>query len=223
MKAGVCGIRVWGIRPRNKEQHFALDILLAGFTIIFLIVCATLLPYSLYSVNVAAGKGTPITITVLVALLVCLIPTTIGGLLSAIGIAGMDWRIGALRLARRILEGRDVFLPFCIEGRRFEPVRIVAQTRPAGDLCFVQGDILAPPLEAESFSTVVALSLLREQGMQMSKHNTTRVFLTLDPPFVATQTAGATGSRPPVSSGQAEPRAPGAALTRRTGCRAARC
>ncbi len=52
-------------------------------------VCATLLPYSVYSVQ-AAGRGSPITITVLVALLVCLIPTTIGGLLSAIGIAGMD-------------------------------------------------------------------------------------------------------------------------------------
>src|SRR6202011_5610661 len=55
---------------------------------------ATLLPYSLYSVA-AAGHGTPITITVLVALLVCLIPTTIGGLLSAIGIAGMDRMIQA--------------------------------------------------------------------------------------------------------------------------------
>jgi K+-transporting ATPase ATPase B chain len=52
-------------------------------------VCATLLPYSIYSVH-ASGQGTPITITVLIALLVCLIPTTIGGLLSAIGIAGMD-------------------------------------------------------------------------------------------------------------------------------------
>src|SRR5262249_32860518 len=50
---------------------------------------ATLLPYSIYSVGVA-GQGTPVTVTVLVALLVCLIPTTIGGLLSAIGIAGMD-------------------------------------------------------------------------------------------------------------------------------------
>ena len=52
-------------------------------------VCTTLLPYSIYSVEVS-GQGTPITITVLIALLVCLIPTTIGGLLSAIGIAGMD-------------------------------------------------------------------------------------------------------------------------------------
>ena len=80
---------VEGARRRKTPNEIALNILLAGFTIIFLIVCATLLPYSLYSVR-AAGQGVPITVTVLVALLVCLIPTTIGGLLSAIGIAGMD-------------------------------------------------------------------------------------------------------------------------------------
>jgi len=80
---------VEGAKRQKTPNEIALDILLAGFTIIFLIVCATLLPYSLYSVQ-TSGHGTPITITVLVALLVCLIPTTIGGLLSAIGIAGMD-------------------------------------------------------------------------------------------------------------------------------------
>ncbi|NOT04872.1 MAG: potassium-transporting ATPase subunit KdpB [Anaerolineales bacterium] len=80
---------VEGAKRQKTPNEIALNILLAGFTIIFLVVCATLLPYSLYSVG-AAGKGTAITITVLVALLVCLIPTTIGGLLSAIGIAGMD-------------------------------------------------------------------------------------------------------------------------------------
>jgi len=80
---------VEGAKRQKTPNEIALDILLAGFTIIFLIVCATLLPYSLYSVQ-TTGHGTPITITVLVALLVCLIPTTIGGLLSAIGIAGMD-------------------------------------------------------------------------------------------------------------------------------------
>jgi potassium-transporting ATPase ATP-binding subunit len=80
---------VEGAKRQKTPNEIALDILLAGFTIIFLIVCATLLPYSLYSVQ-TAGHGDPITITVLVALLVCLIPTTIGGLLSAIGIAGMD-------------------------------------------------------------------------------------------------------------------------------------
>jgi len=80
---------VEGAKRQKTPNEIALDILLAGFTLIFLIVCATLLPYSLYSVG-TAGHGNPITITVLVALLVCLIPTTIGGLLSAIGIAGMD-------------------------------------------------------------------------------------------------------------------------------------
>jgi K+-transporting ATPase ATPase B chain len=80
---------VEGAKRQKTPNEIALNILLAGFTIIFLVVCATLLPYSIYSVE-AAGAGTPITITVLIALLVCLIPTTIGGLLSAIGIAGMD-------------------------------------------------------------------------------------------------------------------------------------
>ena len=78
-----------GAKRQKTPNEIALNILLAGFTIVFLVVCATLLPYSIYSVN-AAGQGAPLTITVLVALLVCLIPTTIGGLLSAIGIAGMD-------------------------------------------------------------------------------------------------------------------------------------
>jgi K+-transporting ATPase ATPase B chain len=78
-----------GAKRQKTPNEIALNILLAAFTIIFLIVCVTLLPFSLFSVEVA-GHGTPVTVTVLVALLVCLIPTTIGGLLSAIGIAGMD-------------------------------------------------------------------------------------------------------------------------------------
>ncbi len=82
-------VMVEGARRQKTPNEIALNILLAGFTIIFLLATATLLPYSLYSVA-AAGQGTPVTVTVLVALLVCLIPTTIGGLLSAIGIAGMD-------------------------------------------------------------------------------------------------------------------------------------
>jgi len=80
---------VEGAKRTKTPNEIALTILLASFTIIFLVVCITLLPFSLFSVQ-SAGQGTPITITVLVALLVCLIPTTIGGLLSAIGIAGMD-------------------------------------------------------------------------------------------------------------------------------------
>lgn len=95
---------VEGAKRQKTPNEIALDILLAALTIVFLLVCATLLPFSLYSVN-AAGHGTPITVTVLVALLVCLIPTTIGGLLSAIGIAGMDRMIQANVIA---MSGRAV-------------------------------------------------------------------------------------------------------------------
>jgi potassium-transporting ATPase ATP-binding subunit len=96
---------VEGAKRQKTPNEVALNILLAGFTIIFLVVCATLLPYSLYSVQ-AAGQGIPVTITVLVALLVCLIPTTIGGLLSAIGIAGMDRMIqhNVIALSGRAVE-----------------------------------------------------------------------------------------------------------------------
>jgi K+-transporting ATPase ATPase B chain len=80
---------VEGAKRQKTPNEIALDILLAGLTIIFLLATATLLPFSLFSVQ-AAGQGAPVTVTVLVALLVCLIPTTIGALLSAIGIAGMD-------------------------------------------------------------------------------------------------------------------------------------
>jgi potassium-transporting ATPase ATP-binding subunit len=95
---------VEGASRRKTPNEIALTILLAKFTLIFLLACATLLPYSLFSVA-AAGRGDPITITVLVALLVCLIPTTIGGLLSAIGIAGMDRMIQANVIA---MSGRAV-------------------------------------------------------------------------------------------------------------------
>jgi len=96
---------VEGARRQKTPNEVALNILLAAFTIIFLVVCVTLLPFSLYGVA-SAGKGTPVTITVLVALLVCLIPTTIGGLLSAIGIAGMDRMIrhNVIALSGRAVE-----------------------------------------------------------------------------------------------------------------------
>ena len=86
---------VEGAKRQKTPNEIALDILLAKLTIIFLLACVTLLPYSIYAVATAktadaASTAAPITVTVLVALLVCLIPTTIGGLLSAIRIAGMD-------------------------------------------------------------------------------------------------------------------------------------
>ncbi len=95
---------VEGAKRQKTPNEFALSILLSGFTIIFLLACSTLLPYSSYSVQ-AAGQGTPITVTILIALLVCLIPTTIGGLLSAIGIAGMDRMIQANVIA---MSGRAI-------------------------------------------------------------------------------------------------------------------
>ena len=76
-------------KRQKTPNEIALTILLVALTLVFLFATATLLPYSLYSVEVAK-LGTPITITALIALLVCLIPTTIGGLLSAIGVAGMS-------------------------------------------------------------------------------------------------------------------------------------
>jgi len=76
-------------KRQKTPNEIALTILLVALTLVFLFATATLLPYSLYSVEVEK-LGTPVTITALVALLVCLIPTTIGALLSAIGVAGMS-------------------------------------------------------------------------------------------------------------------------------------
>jgi K+-transporting ATPase ATPase B chain len=80
---------VEGAKRQKTPNEIALAILLAALTLVFLLVVATLLPYSQYGVE-ASGQGSPITLTVLVALFVCLAPTTIGALLSAIGIAGMN-------------------------------------------------------------------------------------------------------------------------------------
>ncbi|MCX6698894.1 MAG: potassium-transporting ATPase subunit KdpB [Methanomicrobiales archaeon] len=83
-----------GAKRQKTPNEIALNVLLIGLTAIFIVVCATLWAFSYYSVE-TAGFGQVITVTTLIALLVCLAPTTIGGLLSAIGIAGMD------RLIRR--------------------------------------------------------------------------------------------------------------------------
>jgi len=80
---------VEGAERQKTPNEIALNILIAGLTLIFLLAVATLQPYSVFSVA-QAGSGTVPSVAVLVSLLVCLIPTTIGGLLSAIGVAGMD-------------------------------------------------------------------------------------------------------------------------------------
>ncbi|HTO90546.1 MAG TPA: potassium-transporting ATPase subunit KdpB [Candidatus Sulfotelmatobacter sp.] len=95
---------VEGARRQKTPNEIALAILLVALTLVFLFATATLLPFSLYAVK-SGGGGTVVSVTVLVALLVCLIPTTIGGLLSAIGIAGMDRLLRANVMA---MSGRAV-------------------------------------------------------------------------------------------------------------------
>ena len=80
---------VEGAKRQKTPNEIALTILLVALTIVFLVVTVTLLPYSIFSVA-TAKSGTVVSLTALVALLVCLIPTTIGGLLSAVGVAGMS-------------------------------------------------------------------------------------------------------------------------------------
>ena len=95
---------VEGASRQRTPNEIALAILLAALTLVFLTATATLLPFSAFAVS-AAGQGEVITVTALVALLVCLAPTTIGALVSAIGIAGMDRLIRANVIA---LSGRAV-------------------------------------------------------------------------------------------------------------------
>ncbi|HEY9199549.1 MAG TPA: HAD-IC family P-type ATPase, partial [Gammaproteobacteria bacterium] len=85
---------VEGAKRKKTPNEIALTILLIALTLVFLLATVTLLPYSLFAVDTSGG-GAPVSITALIALLVCLIPTTIGGLLSAIGVAGMSRMMGA--------------------------------------------------------------------------------------------------------------------------------
>ena len=91
---------VEGAERQKTPNEIALNIFLAGLTLVFLFACVTLVPMALYS-----GMST-VSVTVIVALLVCLIPTTIGGLLSAIGIAGIDrlLRKNVLAMSGRAVE-----------------------------------------------------------------------------------------------------------------------
>ena len=95
---------VEGAKRRKTPNEIALTILLIALTIIFLVATVTLLPFSLFAVELAQ-IGSPISMTALIALLVCLIPTTIGGLLSAIGVAGMSRMLQANVIA---ISGRAV-------------------------------------------------------------------------------------------------------------------
>jgi K+-transporting ATPase ATPase B chain len=95
---------VEGAKRQKTPNEIALTILLVAMTLVFLLACVTLLPYSLYAVETSKA-GAVVPITTLIALLVCLIPTTIGGLLSAIGVAGMGRMIAKNVIA---MSGRAV-------------------------------------------------------------------------------------------------------------------
>jgi len=96
---------VEGAKRQKTPNEIALTILLVALTLVFLFATATLLPFSIYAVK-SGGGGAIVSVTVLAALLVCLIPTTIGGLLSAIGIAGMDrlMRANVIAMSGRAVE-----------------------------------------------------------------------------------------------------------------------
>jgi len=116
---------VEGARRQKTPNEIALTILLAALTFIFLLVCVTLKPFGIYS-------ATEFSIPVLVALLVCLIPTTIGGLLSAIGIAGMDRVLqrNVLAMSGRAVEARIIPFGKIVVAARHLAFRIVSQESP---------------------------------------------------------------------------------------------
>jgi potassium-transporting ATPase ATP-binding subunit len=94
-----------GAKRRKTPNEVALEVLLIALTVVFLLVCANIAPLSIYSVK-ATGQGTPVTLTILTALFVCLAPTTIAALLPAIGIAGMDrlFQKNVIALSGRAIE-----------------------------------------------------------------------------------------------------------------------
>jgi hypothetical protein len=122
---------VEGAERQKTPNEIALNILLAGLTIIFLLAVVTLQPFAIYS-------SAPQTIFGLVSLLVCLIPTTIGGLLSAIGIAGMDRQ--AERLRQRVMS-----IHCC--STKPGPLRLETDKRPSSFPCqeWKSRSLLMPP------------------------------------------------------------------------------
>lgn len=165
---------VEGAKRGKTPNEIALTILLVTLTIVFLLVTATLLPYSIFS-SEASGTGKPVGVTALTALLVCLIPTTIGGLLSAIGVAGMSRLLSANVIARsgRAVEAAgdvDVLLldktgTITFGNRRASALTPVSSVRAADFLeaCFVASYADDTP-EGKS---VVQLALAEAQRLDM--------------------------------------------------------
>lgn len=145
---------VEGAKRQKTPNEIALTILLVALTIIFLVVTVTLLPMSLFSVEAARG-GAPVTITVLIALLVCLIPTTIGGLLSAIGVAGMSRMMQANVIAT---SGRAVEAAGDVDVLLLDKTgTITLGNRQASDF------VPAPGVTAEQLADVAQLASLADE------------------------------------------------------------
>src|SRR5207248_1343717 len=131
---------VEGAVRQTTPNEMALSILLAGLTIVFLLAVATLEPFAIYA-------GSPVSTVILIALLVCLIPTTIGGLLSSIGIAGMDrvTRFNVLALSGRAVEAAgdvDVLL-LDKTGTITFGNRLAAEIVPVGGASMLEAVIVA--------------------------------------------------------------------------------
>jgi K+-transporting ATPase ATPase B chain len=170
---------VEGAQRQKTPNEIALNILIAGLTLIFLLAVVSLVPFSAYSVGEAAA-GTAPTVTVLVALLVCLIPTTIGGLLSAIGIAGMDrvMQHNVLAMSGRAVEAAGDVNTLLLDktgtitlGNRqaveFLPVNGVSE----GDLAdAVQLSSLADETPEGRSIVVLAKEKYQLRGRQVSEH-----------------------------------------------------
>ncbi len=143
---------VEGAKRQKTPNEIALTILLVALTLVFLFATWTLLPFSLFSVA-AAKSGMPVSITVLIALLVCLIPTTIGGLLSAIGVAGM----GRMLLANVIAKsGRAVEAAGDVDVLLLDKTgTITLGNRQASQFCNAPG---VSPLELAEVARLASLS-----------------------------------------------------------------
>ena len=168
---------VEGASRKKTPNEIALTILLAGFTLVFVIVCITLIPFADYT-NID-HPGTTISIAAILSLFVCLIPTTIGGLLSAIGIAGMD---RALRANVITKSGKAVETAGDIDTLLLDKTGTITignrkatkfHTAPGVDEhAFVEACLLAS-LSDETPEGKSIVELGRESGMRMRNLNTT--------------------------------------------------
>ena len=173
---------VEGAQRQKTPNEIALNILIAGLTLIFLLAVISLQPFASYSVT-SAGAGAVPSVAVLVALLVCLIPTTIGGLLSAIGIAGMDrvMQHNVLAMSGRAVEASGDVNTLLLDktgtitmGNRQAVEFLPAQGVPEPELAdAAQLASLADETPEGRSVVVLAKELHNLRGRELSDHNAT--------------------------------------------------